>query len=94
MTGNIPSPCNGKTGENTVIEDVEDDVDELPDSDFSKAAARVFDKIDHVKDGVLPSSKFVDFIETLEEGFHSEELAGQLRKVDPNKSGSLDRFPL
>ena len=31
-------------------------------------------------------------IETLGEGFHGEELAGQLRKVDPNESGSLDRF--
>ena len=31
-------------------------------------------------------------IETLGEGFHSEDLAGHLRKVDPNESGSLDRF--
>ena len=37
-----------------MIEDVEDDADELPDSDFSKAAARVFDKIYNGKDGVLP----------------------------------------
>ena len=34
MTGNIPSSSKGRTGEETVIEDVEDDVDELPDSDF------------------------------------------------------------
>ena len=54
MTGNIPSSSKGKTGEKTVIEDVEDDVYELPDSDFSKAAARVFDKIDNEKYGVLP----------------------------------------
>ena len=54
-----------------MIEDAEDDVDKLPDSDFAKASARIFDKIDHGKDGVLPSSKFVDLIETLEEGFHS-----------------------
>ena len=37
-----------------MIEDVEDDVDELPYSDFVKAATRVFDKIDNWKDGVLP----------------------------------------
>ena len=39
-----------------MIEVVDDDVCELPDTDYYKAAARVFDKIDHVKDGVLPSS--------------------------------------
>ena len=39
-----------------MIEDVEDDVYELPDSYFSTAATRVFDKIDHGKYGVLPSS--------------------------------------
>ena len=80
MTGNIPLSSNGRTGEETVIEDVEDVRDE------------VRDKIDNGKDGVLPSSKFVDLIETLVEGFHSEELAGHLRKLDPNESGSLDRF--
>ena len=53
MTGYIPSSSKGKTDKNTVIEDVEDDVDELPDSDFSKSAARVFDKIDNGKAGVL-----------------------------------------
>ena len=31
-------------------------------------------------------------IETLGEGFHSEDLTGHLRKLDPNKSGSLDHF--
>ena len=30
--------------------------------------------------------------ETIVEGFHREELAGHLRKVDPNESSSLDRF--
>ena len=44
----------------------------------------IFDKIDNVKDGVLPSSKFVDLIEKIGEGFHSEDLAGHLRKIDPN----------
>ena len=67
-----------------MIEDVEDNIDELPVSDFSKAAAVIFDKIDNGKDGVLPSSNFVDYIETLGEGFHSEDLEGRLRKVDPN----------
>ena len=76
-----------------MIEYVEDDVDELPDSDFSKAATIIFDRIDNRKDGVIPQSKFVDLIETLEEGFHSEDLAGYLRKVDQNESGSLKRFP-
>ena len=89
----FPPRLKGKTGKKTVIEDVEDDVDELPDSDFDKAAAIVFDKIDHRKDGVLLSSKFVDLIETLGEGFHSEELTSHIWKVDPNERSSLDRFP-
>ena len=63
---------------------MEDDVDELTDSDFSKSAVIIFDKIDNVKDGVLPSSKFVDLIEKIGEGFHSEELASNPRKLDPN----------
>ena len=67
-----------------MIEDVEDDIDELPDSDFAKAVAIISDEIDHGKDGALPSSKFVDSIETLGEGLHSEELVGHLQKVDPN----------
>ena len=36
-TGHIPSSSKGKTGKNTVTEDVEDDIDELPDSDFPRA---------------------------------------------------------
>ena len=75
-----------------MIEDVEDDIDEIPDSDFSKSAVRVFDKIDHVKAGVLPLSKFSELIETLGWVFHSEELVGHLQKVYPNESGSLYRF--
>ena len=38
-----------------MIEDVEDEVDEIPESDFSKSDTGVFDKIYHRKDGVLPS---------------------------------------
>ena len=75
-----------------MIEDVEDGVDELPYSYFSKAAVRVFDEKYNRNNGAFPLSKFVDFIETLGEGFHSEELAGHLRKVDPNESGSLESF--
>ena len=37
-----------------MIEDVDDDVDEFSDTKFAKAAARIFDKIDHVKGGFLP----------------------------------------
>ena len=55
VTGGITSSSMGKTGKNTVIEGVEDDVDELPDSDFSKAAARLFDEIDNGKAGFFPS---------------------------------------
>ena len=84
MTVNITSSHKGKTEENTVMEDVEDDINELPDSDFSKAAAREFYKIYNGKDGVLPSSKFVDLIEILGEGFHSEKLEVHLRKLYPN----------
>ena len=75
-----------------MIEDVEDKIYELPETDFAKAAAGVFENIDDGKYGVLPSSKFVDLIETLWEGFQREELTGNLQKLYPNKSGSLDRF--
>ena len=51
-----------------MIEDAEDSVDELPDSDFTRAAVRVFDEIDIGKAGVLISSEFVDLIETIGEG--------------------------
>ena len=36
MTGNINSASNYKKVEKIVVEDVEDDIDELPDSDFLK----------------------------------------------------------
>ena len=71
---------------------MEDDVYEIPDSDSSKSTTRLCDKIDNGKAVVLPFTKFVDFIETLGEVFHSEDLAGHLQKLDPNKSGSLNRF--
>ena len=77
-----------------MTEDVEDDVDELPDSDFAKAALVIFDKIDNGKDGVLPWSKFVDLIKTLGEGFHSEKLAGHLQKVAQKKMVVWTVLPL
>ena len=39
----FPRHLQGKTGEKTVLEDVEYDVDELTDSYFSKYAAIIFD---------------------------------------------------
>ena len=63
---------------------MDDDVDELPDSDFSKSAARLFDKIDNGKAGVIPSLKFVEFIETLCWVFCSTYMEGHLHKLDPN----------
>ena len=92
MTGNNTLSSKGKTGEKTVTEYVEYDVDELPYSYFPKANARVFDEIYHGKASVLPSSKSVDLIETLGEGFNSEDLVGQMWKLDPNENGILDRF--
>ena len=38
VTGHIPSSSKSITGKNTVIEDVEDNIDELPDSDFPDPA--------------------------------------------------------
>ena len=84
MTGYIPSSSKGKTGKKTVIKYVEYDVYELPYLYFSKATAIIFDNIDNGNDGVLPLSIFFDLIEILGEGFNSEELAGQLKKVEPN----------
>ena len=55
-----------------MIEDVEDNIDELPDSDISKAATGVFDKIDHGKSGVLPLSTFFNCLRYLGRGVHSE----------------------
>ena len=60
------------------------EVDELPDSHFSKSAMIVLDKKDNGKDGALPLSKFIDVFEKLEEGFHSKELVNNLQKVEPN----------
>ena len=40
VIGHIPSSSKGKTGKKTVIEDVEYEIDELPDSDFSRATVK------------------------------------------------------
>ena len=45
MTGNIPSSSKDKTGKNIVIKNVEDDVDELPDSDLPKLLQEYLMKI-------------------------------------------------
>ena len=92
VTGHIPSSSKGKTGKKTGIEDVGDDIDEPLDSDFSRATVRLFYEIDNGKAGLLLSSKFGDLIEIIGVDFHGEDLAGQLRKVDPNERGSLDHF--
>ena len=54
MNGNINLSSKDKTDKNTMIEDVENGVDELPDPYVAKAAARVFDKIYNGNYGVLP----------------------------------------
>ena len=92
MTGDITLSSKGKTGKNIVTEEAEDDIDELNSSDFSKSAAILFDEIYNGEASVLPSSNFVDLVETLGKVFHCEELAGKLHKVDPNKRGILYRF--
>ena len=57
---------------------MEDDVDGFPDSYYVKSSARVFDTINNEKDGVLLLSKFVELIETLREGFLTEDLIGNM----------------
>ena len=54
VTGHIPSSSKGKTGKNNVIEDVGYDIDEPPDSDFSRATVGLFYEIDNGKAGLLP----------------------------------------
>ena len=54
MTGNIPSSYDVKIGKNLVIENVEDEVNELSNYDFSEIVARVFDKINNGKARVHP----------------------------------------
>ena len=87
-------PCHlqGKIGKKTTVEDVKDDVYELLDSDFAKSSEIILDEINNWKEDILPSSKCVDLIRTIGGGFHSEELAVHMWKVDPNESGSLERF--
>ena len=80
MTGHTPSSSKVKTGKNTLIEDVEDDIDELPDSYFSRSTVRIFYKIDNGKAGLLPSSNFGDLIEIIGVGFHGDLLSTTDRK--------------
>ena len=51
-------------------------------------STRVLVKIDNKKAGVLPSSKFVELIETLRDNFHRMDMAVHMNKVKPNESGS------
>ena len=51
VTGHIPSSSKGKTGKKTVIEDVEDDIYELTDSDYSISTVRLFYEIDNGRAG-------------------------------------------
>ena len=53
VTGHIPLSSKGKTGKKTVIEDMEDNIDGLPDSDFSRATVRLFYEIYNGKAGLL-----------------------------------------
>ena len=39
-----------------------------------------------------PIVKAFYLIDTIGEGFHSDNMVGHMQKVDPNESGSLDRF--
>ena len=59
VTGNIISSSKGNTRKYTLIEDVEDGIDEPPASYFSKAAARICDEIYNRKSCFLPYSKFL-----------------------------------
>ena len=54
MTVNIPKYYESNTCENTVIEYVEDYVEEPPELYFFKATERLFDNKDNGKSGVLP----------------------------------------
>ena len=65
MNGNIPLLYKVNTGKNNVIEYVEHEIYELPDSDYIKSAARVFDEIYNGKAGVLPKSKFLTLLKHL-----------------------------
>ena len=54
VTDKLPLSYKVKTGEKNVIEYVDDDIDQIPDSDFTKASAIVFGGIYNGKSGVLP----------------------------------------
>ena len=54
VSGDIPLSYKGNTVKKNVVEDVEDDVDELPGSYFAKAFTRVFDETYNGKAGVRP----------------------------------------
>ena len=66
-----------------MIEDVEDDIDELPNSIFFGATMRFFYEIDNGKAGLIISSKFGDLIEIIGVGFHDLTIFRPLPHVLP-----------
>ena len=54
VTGNITSLYKVNAGKKTVMKDVEDDIDGLPDSDFTKASTRLLGEINNETDAFLP----------------------------------------
>ena len=68
------------------------DIKELPSCSSAKKASQIFDAADKEKYGILPSSMFDDLLEELGECFDSEEQRKRLAEVDPDKTGTIDRF--
>ena len=82
-----------KTSDDRAKKDVKvDDIKELPSCSSAKKASQVFDTADKEKCGILPSSMFDDLLEELGECFDSEEQRKRLAEVDPDETGTIDRF--
>ena len=54
-----PSPYKVNTDKKIAIKDVEDDIDEIPETDFAKAIVELFYEIKNGKDGSLPLSNIL-----------------------------------
>merc|ERR1712071_325131 len=63
----------------------------IPDTDASRHAAKVFDGIDVKNTGSLPIADFETLLDELGEGFHGEEMEKQMKLVDPNNTKLLHR---
>eukprot|EP00977_Amphora_coffeiformis_P022697 scaffold11309_cov145-Amphora_coffeaeformis.AAC.1 len=59
-----------------------------PDADRAREA---FDTVDVTGIGFLPISRMEDLLEELGEGFHGNELDEQIKAIDPNETGQLQR---